>query len=107
MLNPIPADSLKATNNTVIPSGYKTGIHTFGSDVAANLNNTLYMWNSAAPAVFVYFKADQATAGTTGSNFTAGTLMLTVGAGVAVGALVTFLCAKAAGKKKENKAATA
>ena len=104
---PILADSLRFTNSEEIPAGYKTGIHSFGTDAAENLNNTLYVWNSAAPKVFVYFKTEAAKASTTGSTFTSGTVALSGAAGLAVGALATALGMKTAGKRKKNKAAQA
>ena len=107
---PILASSLKCVKGSEkIPAGYSTGIHMFGTEAAENLNNTLYVWNSAAPKIFVYFKTEEAGsgAGASGSSFTAGTVALTGVAGLAAGAIVTALCLKAAKKKKETKPAEA
>ena len=104
---PILADSLKFVKGSEkIPAGYTTGIHMFGTEAAENLNNTLYVWNSSAPKIFVYFKADDAApASTAGSNFTAGSLAISGAAGLALGALMTALGMKVSKKKKkENKA---
>ncbi|MBO7548867.1 MAG: hypothetical protein J6T77_02760, partial [Clostridia bacterium] len=62
-----------------------------------------YDWNDDAESVYIYFQTDDTAVGTTGSNFTAGTLALSGGAGVAVGAVVTALFMK----KKKNNAALA
>ena len=100
---PILADTLLVkVKDTNIPAGYKTGIHMFGSKSAANLNNELYDWNSSAPSIMVYFKTDEAVnPGAAGSNFTAGSLALAGVAGLGIGAVVTALASKAAGKKKK------
>ena len=100
---PILASSFKYTGSTEIPSGYKTGIHSFGTDAAENLNNTLYVWNSSAPKVYVYFKTEEAPASTAGSIFTAGTVALAGICGLAAGALISVICLKVARKKKESK----
>jgi len=103
---PILARSFKITYSEEIPAGYTLGIHSFGSDAAENLNNTLYVWNSAAPKVFVYFKTDaNAVTKTTGSSFTAGNVVLSGTAGLALGALATALGMTATGKKKKTSAA--
>ena len=109
LMEPILASSLKAVvNNTQIPAGYMTGIHMFGSDVAFNLNSSLYDWNNSAPSVYVYFQTDDTidatSASTTGANFTGGMLALVIGAGIAIGAAVTVLALKTARKpvKKED-----
>ena len=105
---PILADSLKYVNNAEIPAGYEKGIHSFGTDAAENLNNTLYVWNSSAPKAYVYFKiAEGSPASTAGSSFTAGTVAIAGAAGLAVGALAAALCVKASKKRKENKAVPA
>ena len=105
---PILASSLKAVRgNTTVPAGYTTGIHMFGTDAAENFNNPLYVWNSSAPKIFVYYKAEDAVASTTGSNFTAGTVALSGVAGLALGALATALGATISKKKKGSKPAEA
>ena len=108
---PILADSFKVTASDQIPAGYETGIHMFGSAAAENLNNPLYVWKDAAPKVFVYFKVDSSAAnngaGTTGSNFTGGTLALTGAAGLAVGVLITAVSMSVAAKRKKKVAAAA
>ena len=99
---PILADSFKFTNAAEIPAGYKTGIHAFGTDAAENLNNTLYVWNSAAPKVYVYFRTEEAGAGTTGSVFSTGTIALVFASGLAAGVLATVLVSKTSKRRKEN-----
>ena len=61
-----------------------------------------------APAVFVYFKVDTSAAEPTssGSNFTAGTLALSGGAGLALGSVITALAMKTK-KKSDKKESTA
>ena len=106
LMEPILANSLKAvTDSEQPPSGYATGVHMFGSDAAFNLNNNYYVWNNSAPSIYVYFKADDSAASTSGANFTSGTLALAGGAGLILGAAVTAI-ASAAVKKKENTKAT-
>jgi hypothetical protein len=106
---PILASSLIVkVNDKNIPAGYKTGVHMFGSSSAFNLNNELYDWNKDAPSIMIYFKVDEAAAGTgtnaAGSTFTAGNLALAGVAGLAVGAVVTALASKAVGRKKKSAA---
>ena len=102
--SPILADSLKVVvGSTEVPAGYETGIHMFGERAAFNLNNKLYCWNQKAKSIMVYFKADTSaasTAGTAGSTFTGGQLVLAGGAGLALGALISGIATSAAGKKK-------
>ena len=108
IMEPILASSLKVVvNSTQAPAGYETGIHMFGADVAFNLNSSLYDWANDALSVYIYFKTDDNAASTTGTNFSGGTLALTGGAGVALGAVVTALAMNTAKKKKENKAVSA
>ena len=103
LMEPITASSLKAeVNPEGLPVGYTTGIHMFGSDAAFNLNSSLYDWNNDAPSIYVYFKTDDAAAGTAGTNFTGGMLALTGGAGVAVGATATALILKTRKKNEEK-----
>ena len=100
---PILASSLKVvTKSSELPAGYTKGIHMFGSDAAFNLNSNLYDWNESAPSIFVYFKTDSSAASATGTTFTGGTLALTGGAGIALGAVVTALAMKTTSKKKET-----
>ncbi len=102
--DPVLADSLKFTSSAEIPAGYTLGIHSFGTDAAENLNNTLYVWESTAPAAYVYFKTDEpASASAAGSNFTAGSVAVVGAAGLALGALAAALCMKVSKKKKGNK----
>ena len=102
LMEPILASSLKVVvDNAQIPAGYETGLHMFGSDAAFNLNSSLYDWNNDAPSVYVYFQTDDAdSASTVGAGFTAGTLALSGGAGIALGSIVTALFMK----KKKNDA---
>ena len=107
LMEPILASSLKAVvGSTDIPAGYETGIHMFGTEAAFNLNSSLYDWNNSAPSVYVYYKTDDTTVSTTGSTFTAGTLALTGGAGIAVGAVITALAMKAKRKPEQTVSAT-
>ena len=102
VMDPILASSLKVVvDSTNIPSGYSTGIHMFGSDAAFNLNSNLYDWNESAKSVFVYYKTDDFAASTTGTTFSGGTLALTGGAGLAIGALATAFAMKPKKKKAE------
>ena len=102
VMDPILASSLKVVvDNTQIPAGYETGIHMFGTDAAFNLNSSLYDWNNDAESVYIYFQTDDTAASTTGSNFTAGTLALSGGAGLALGSVITALAMKT--KKKSDK----
>ena len=106
---PILADSLKVvigSNN--VPSDYETGIHMFGSSAAFNLNNELYVWSDVADSAYVYFQRDNSSEApsNTGTNFTAGTLALTGGAGIALGAVVTVLVMNSK-RKKESTTTTA
>ena len=109
--DPILADSFKITASEQIPAGYETGIHTFGSAAAENLNNPLYVWKSDAPKIYVYFKTDTSAAnngmGATGSNFTGETLAITGAAGLAVGVLITAVSMTVAAKRKKKVAAAA
>ena len=101
-MDPILASSLKVVvGSTDVPSGYTTGIHMFGSEAAFNLNSSLYDWNNSAPAVHVYFKTDEGAVSTSGTNFTGGTLALTGGAGLALGALATAFAKKSSRNKKD------
>ena len=105
-MNPILASSLKVvTGKADVPAGYTTGIHMFGSDSAFNLNSSIYDWADDAPAVYIYFDTDDSVASTSGSNFSAGTLALSGGAGLALGAVVTALAMSLTKKKKEKPAA--
>ena len=108
VMQPILADSLKAVReSSIIPAGYTTGIHMFGSDSIFNMNNKTYDWNQSAPGVFVYFQIDEEApvkAGTSGSAFTAGWIALAAAAGMAVGAAGSVLFRETAGKKKETAA---
>ena len=102
---PIIASSLQAvvgSNN--IPAGYSTGIHMFGSDSAFNMNSSLYDWNNDAKSVYVYFQTDDSAPSTAGANFTAGTIALSAGIGIAVGAVITAFAMKTKTKKEDNKA---
>ena len=104
---PILADSLKVVvGNATVPQGYTTGIHFFGEKAAFNLNNKNYCWNQSAKSVMVYYKVDTAAKPTAaGSGFSAGTLALTGGAGLALGALISGIAVTVTGKKKKSEAA--
>ena len=104
----ILADSLKAvTGDSRVPTDYTTGVHMFGVGAAENFNNSLYVWNSDAKSVYLYFKQEEGAPAVTGTAFTAGSLMLSAGAGLGVGALVSGLAVSAAGKKKRKADETA
>ena len=107
MQSPILAKSIKAVRgSSTIPADYKTGIHMFGTDVAENFNNPLYVWNSNAPEIYVYYKTDNA-ATAAGSGFTAGTLAVSGIAGIALGAIITALYINITKKKNGYKVKTA
>ena len=100
---PILASSLKVViDSKEIPAGYSEGFHMFGVGAAENINNTLYVWDSGAKSIYVYFQKASAGASTAGSLFTFGSVALTGGAGIAVGATATALAMKAVGKKKKK-----
>ena len=110
-MQPILASSLVAKvygekEEAKLPEGYTKGVHMFGSEAAFNLNNSYYDWNNGAPQVYIYFQTDDSAASAAGSNFTAGSLALAVGAGLILGAAVTAV-AFTAKRKKETAAATA
>ena len=106
VMAPILASSLKVVvGNTQIPAGYETGIHMFGTDAAFNLNSSLYDRNNDAESVYIYFKTDDAAVSATGATFTGGTIALSGGTGIALGAVVTALAMKT--KRKPNKKAPA
>lgn len=105
---PILADSLKVVvGSNDIPQGYETGIHMFGERAAFNLNNKLYCWNQKAKSIMVYYKVDKTAATTTGSNFSTGTLAISAGGGLVLGAAITALGMTATKKRKENNTVTA
>ena len=79
----------------------------FGSDAAFNLNSSLYDWNDDAESVYVYFQTDDTVAPATGTTFTGGTLALTGGAGIALGAVVTALAMTLKRKSDKEVPATA
>ena len=108
LMEPILASSLKAVvDSTELPAGYETGIHMFGSDAAFNLNSSLYDWNNSAPSVYIYFQTEDSVANTSASTFTAGTLALSGGAGIAIGAAITAIASATIKKKEESKTAIA
>lgn len=72
------------------------------------VNNTMYVWNSSVPKVFVYFKTEEAaSAGAEGSSFTWGYPAIGAGAGLLIGAVGTAVCMTAARKKKKDKTESA
>ncbi len=100
---PILANSFKVViGSNEIPSGYETGIHMFGANTAFNLNDSHYDWNDDADSVYVYFQRDDAAASTSGSTFSGGTLALSAGGGLLLGASVTALGMTASRKRKET-----
>ena len=101
---PILVDSLKVVKgNDQIPAGYTTGVHMFGTEAAENFNNPLYIWNSGAESIYLYYKTEGAKdPGLAGSGFTGGAMALTTGAGLAVGGLTSAITVKALGKKKKK-----
>ena len=100
---PILADSLKIVIDDVkVPSGYTEGIHMFGVGAAENFNNPLYVWNSNAKSIYAYYKKEAGSASSTGSLFTAGSLAISGGAGLAIGALASAVAVKLTGRKKKK-----
>ena len=105
--DPILANSFKVVvGSSDVPEGYETGIHFFGESAAFNLNDKRFCWNQKAKSVMVYYKTDDAAATTTGSNFTGGTLALSAGGGLLLGAAVTALGITASRKRRSNTAQT-
>ena len=101
---PILADSLKVvTGNSQLPANYSTGIHMFGTGAAENINNSLYVWNSDARSVYVYFMHRDTGSNLSGSGFSSGSLAIAGGAGLGLGALVSGLLVNVANKNKKNK----
>lgn len=101
---PILASSLKVVRNDAnVPSGYETGIHMFGTETAANLNNPLYTFSEGTSA-YIYFKTDENAKNTndTGSIFTGGYMALAAAAGLGLGILGTVLVTKIKKKKKTD-----
>ena len=75
----------------------------FGTEAAENFNNTLYIWNSDAKSVYLYYKTEEAKdPGLAGTGFTTGTIAISAGAGLGVGALTSALAVRALGKKKKK-----
>ena len=105
---PILANSLKAVKgDNKVPENYTMGIHMFGTGAAENLNNPLYIWNSDAPGIYVYYQlAESRNASLTGSGFGSGTLALSAIGGAGVGALVSGIVVSSIGKKKKQEPET-
>ncbi len=104
---PILADSLLVkVDEASLPSGYKTGIHMFGSSAAFNLNSELYDWNNDAPGVMIYYKTDDSAVkpATAASNFSTGVLIVAGVAGLVAGAVIFGVVTNRAKKKKEAEA---
>ena len=101
---PILADSLKVVaGNSQIPAGYSKGAHMFGTDAAENINNTLYIWNSGAKSIYLYYKqAEAIIPSLAGSGFSGGVVALSAGAGLGVGALASGLLVNAFSKRKKK-----
>ena len=79
----------------------------FGNEMAFDLNNELYDWNKDAPSIMIYYKTDTVASAptSTGSNFSAGNLVLSGVTGLAVGAAGTDLILLALSKKRKRVAA--
>ena len=98
---PILADSLLyQKDDEIVPEGYSTGIHEFGGKAATNLNNKHYLFRDNPPSIKVFFKTETKTveqlAGTTGANatgsiFGGGSVAMSGGVGLVVGALLGAL----------------
>ena len=102
---PVLDNSLKVvTGSGQIPVNYTNGVHMFGTGAAENINNTLYIWNSSARSIYLYYLLDTGSASLAGSGFSAGTVVLSGGTGFAVGALASGLFVKNAGKKRKKEA---
>ncbi len=100
---PVLANSLKVvTGNNQIPVNYSKGVHMFGVGTVENINNTLYIWNSGARSIYLYYQLDTKSASLAGSGFSAGNVVLSAGAGFAAGALVSGLFFKNTGKKRKK-----
>ena len=101
---PILADSLNVvTGNPEVPAGYTAGVHMFGTGAAENINNPLYIWNSAAKSVYLYYKtADGKSPSLAGSGFSAGTIALSGGTGLIAGALISWILFRGMDKKKKE-----
>ena len=106
-MEPILSNSLKVVvGSNTVPQGYETGIHMFGESAAFNLNDKHYCWNQKAKSIMVYYKVDKTAATTTGSNFSTGTLALSAGGGLILGAAITALGMSTSRKRKDNKVVT-
>ena len=104
---PVLANSLKVvTGNSQIPANYSKGVHMFGVGATENINNTLYVWNSSARSIYLYYQLDTKSASLAGSGFSAGTVALSGGAGLAVGALASGLFLRASGKNRRKEEET-
>ena len=102
---PILAASLKVVkDNSQVPSGYKTGAHMFGTESAENFNNIMYIWNSNAKSIYLYYKTEEVKdPSLAGTGFTAGTIAISAGAGLAVGALASAFAVTSLNKRKRKK----
>ena len=104
--DPILADSFKVvTGSTDIPSGYKAGIHMFGSGAAQNLTDSRYTYNDKLNGIYVYFKTDSAAAAVTATAMNAGTLALVGFGGLSLGGVLGAVIAGNVKRKKEEPAA--
>ena len=101
---PVLANSLKVvTGNSEIPANYSKGVHMFGVGATENINNTLYIWNSSARSIYLYYQLDTKSASLTGSGFSVGNIALSGGIGLGAGALISGFLVKAFEKKKRRK----
>ena len=105
---PILANSLKAViDNKQIPAGYTEGVHMFGVGAAENINNPLYVWDSDAKSIYLYYMhAEEKDVSLAGTGFTAGTIALSAGAGLAVGALTSAFAVSSISKRKRKEEQT-
>ena len=106
LMDPILASSLLAVvGNKDIPSGYQSGIHMFGSGGAFNLNSSLYDWDNDGKITFVYFKTGErktTSEADTAASFSNGSVALSGGVGIVIGAVATVAVIRAKRKQENN-----
>lgn len=74
----------------------------FGSDAAFNLNDSHFDWNDDADSVYVYFQRDDSGVSTAGTGYSGGTLALSTGGGLLVGAAGSIIGMNVAKKRKKT-----
>lgn len=100
---PIKANSLSVKIKDNSPDDHETySVHYFGEESAANVNR--YSLKRTAPAIYMFFKRDNALA-KTASTFSGGTVAMFTGIGIIGGTAIGIagvICAGKIKKKKEN-----